>query len=527
MKRLNIILYVCNWGPHTAFQQLQDARADIPDEIKMIRIPCTGRISKSLLFKPFEMGADGVVLMGCTAGSCRYGSGTITARENARDTREILNLLGMDPGRLVRKSFLPDEHDQMLDFLKDFTRTIRSLGKSPIQPDKERTGTIDPAFDPLKIAARYAVTVCQDCGKCTAACPLSLSGKAFSPRTMAGRVLAGEADSPEVKAAVFGCLTCGTCYDRCPSAVDFPSFIKEMRYYYQATDQGISENHGGFFQSMMRAMTAENLEPSRYRDLPEDVNTDKKGKVLFFGGCAPYFDIFFRKFHQAHTNAIVEDSLRILNFFDIDPVLLEDERCCGHDLLWSGQRDGFLKLARLNAEAINKTGADTVLTACPECYMALNHEYPRHGIDIKPEIVHLHAFIQKEIEKGSVGFKKSDHHITFQDACRQSRMDGRPDQPRKLIDRLCVSGFSEMSDCGSASVCCGNSAWMGCDAYSKAMQVKRLTQAKQTGSDLLVTACPKCQIHLRCAMEDPFRADDIKMEITDLTGLIAKTIYWE
>ncbi|MCP3953596.1 MAG: (Fe-S)-binding protein, partial [Desulfobacterales bacterium] len=135
--------------------------------------------------------------------------------------------------------------------------------------------------------------------------------------------------------------------------------------------------------------------------------------------------------------------------------------------------------------------------------------------------------IQKEIEKGSVGFKKSDHHITFQDACRQSRMDGRPDQPRKLIDRLCVSGFSEMSDCGSASVCCGNSAWMGCDAYSKAMQVKRLTQAKQTGSDLLVTACPKCQIHLRCAMEDPFRADDIKMEITDLTGLIAKTIYWE
>ncbi|MCP3955496.1 MAG: hydrogenase iron-sulfur subunit, partial [Desulfobacterales bacterium] len=61
MKRLNIILYVCNWGPHTAFQQLQDARADIPDEIKMIRIPCTGRISKSLLFKPFEMGADGVV----------------------------------------------------------------------------------------------------------------------------------------------------------------------------------------------------------------------------------------------------------------------------------------------------------------------------------------------------------------------------------------------------------------------------------------------------------------------------------
>ena len=60
-----------------------------------------------------------------------------------------------------------------------------------------------------------------------------------------------------------------------------------------------------------------------------------------------------------------------------------------------------------------------------------------------------------------------------------------------------------MRDHGMAAICCGNCAWTGCDSYSKALQVKRLQQAKETGSDLLVTACPKCQIHLRCAMEDP------------------------
>jgi heterodisulfide reductase subunit B len=59
------------------------------------------------------------------------------------------------------------------------------------------------------------------------------------------------------------------------------------------------------------------------------------------------------------------------------------------------------------------------------------------------------------------------------------------------------------------------------------LQVKRLQQAREAGSDLLVTACPKCQIHLRCAMEDPLRGEDLAMEMMDLTGVLAKTIKWE
>ncbi|NQU13066.1 MAG: hydrogenase iron-sulfur subunit, partial [Desulfobacteraceae bacterium] len=70
----SIILFLCNWGPHAAFQDLQDSATQIPSEIKMVRIPCSGRISKALLFKPFEMGADGVTLVGCKTGTCRYGT---------------------------------------------------------------------------------------------------------------------------------------------------------------------------------------------------------------------------------------------------------------------------------------------------------------------------------------------------------------------------------------------------------------------------------------------------------------------
>jgi heterodisulfide reductase subunit D len=143
------------------------------------------------------------------------------------------------------------------------------------------------------------------------------------------------------------------------------------------------------------------------------------------------------------------------------------------------------------------------------------------------KVTHLYELLEKEIEKGAVGFNKLDRSITFQDPCRLSRFGDGAEMPRRLINRLDPLSFNEMQDSGTSSICCGNSAWTGCDSFSKALQVKRLGQAHATESDLLVTACPKCMIHLRCAMEDPFRGEDLEMEMMDLTSVLADTIRWE
>ena len=97
MNDFKIILYLCNWAPHTAYQTLQDNGYQIPPEIKMVRISCTGRITKALLLKAFEMGADGVALVGCSPGACRYGTGTVNAMNNTGDTQNILELMGSAP----------------------------------------------------------------------------------------------------------------------------------------------------------------------------------------------------------------------------------------------------------------------------------------------------------------------------------------------------------------------------------------------------------------------------------------------
>ena len=108
-----------------------------------------------------------------------------------------------------------------------------------------------------------------------------------------------------------------------------------------------------------------------------------------------------------------------------------------------------------------------------------------------------------------------------------SRFEGKSELPRMLLKKMAPDHFQEMHDNGKSSVCCGNSCWIGCDSYSKSLQVKRLEQAASTGSEKLLTSCPKCQVHLKCAMEDPFLDEKLKFEIMDLVSLMARTICWE
>jgi len=527
MKEFNIILFMCNWGPHAAYQTLQDTAARIPDEIKMVRIPCVGRISKALLLRCFEMGTHGVALVGCRPGSCRYGTGSSNAQAHVEDTRGILELLGLGKDRLRLATFLPDEPERLLSFLQDFSTEIREMGPSLVVPSEESILETEGEDRVKDIVSAHDVYACQDCGKCSSACPLTLAGKPFSPRGIVGEVIAGHIDAPAVQKDIWSCLTCGLCYDRCPSAVDFTGFIRDLRHYLATSVSNNYTAHGGFFQSLMRTMTSEDLQIRHWEWLPKDIQTDPDSKVLFFGGCAPYFDIFFRTHLGVKTRDILADSLRLLNFFDIHPALLMDERCCGHDLLWSGDRDNFAKLAQLNVRALQDGGIEEVITACPECYHTLAKDYSQQGVDPWFKVTHIFDLIEKEIDKGAVSFKELDRKLTFQDPCRLSRFENRPDLPRKLFRRLNPASFNEMPDHGASAICCGNSAWVGCDAFSKALQVKRLRQAHATGSDLLVTACPKCQIHLRCAMEDPFLGEELQMEMMDLATVLAKTIEWE
>jgi heterodisulfide reductase subunit D len=377
-----------------------------------------------------------------------------------------------------------------------------------------------------RIIREKSLYQCLECGKCTAVCPRRLTGKEYSPRLLAHKAIVEREDEAFIENAVWECLTCEICSERCPSGVEFSGFILEMRELLAET-KGLKgyRSHDGAIHSWMRMMTTPELTQNRLDWVTDDIQVASEGEVAFFAGCAPYFDVFFAGI-GVDTLAIARDSIRILNFLDIKPVLLPNERCCGHDLLWTGDRKNFERLSRLNYETFKEAGIREVVVSCPECYQVLSEHMPKAvpGFDLKVTL--LMDLIQQQLHKGGVAFQPLKRRTTFQDPCRLSRMLNRQAIPRELLSQIPEMRFTEMEHSGRSAICCGNSGFINCDAHSKQIQVQRLQEAKKTGADLLITACPKCMIHLTCAIRDRLKQGQVKLEIRDIISVIADQIKW-
>lgn len=376
-----------------------------------------------------------------------------------------------------------------------------------------------------KIIKDNSLYMCLECGKCSASCPRMQAGKEYSPRLLAEKLISEPEDESYIETAVWECLTCGQCEERCPSGVSINNMVLELRGVL-AGDAGPSKGchaHDGAIHSWMRMMTAPHLKQDRLGWVEPSLKVTEKGPVAFFAGCAPYFDVFFENL-EVDTLSVARDSIKLLNFMNIEPVLLENERCCGHDLLWTGDEENFIKLCELNYEQFKKAGVEEIVVSCPECYHVLGGRMPEviKGFDIKVTL--LMELLTDEINKGGVSFSPLKKKISFQDPCRLGRMAGKYDPPRDLLNKIPGLKLIEMENHGKGAVCCGNNAFVNCDAYSKKIQVGRLKEMRETGADFLVTSCPKCMIHLTCAMADPVKRGSLKKEIRDLTSVMIEQI---
>jgi len=377
-----------------------------------------------------------------------------------------------------------------------------------------------------RILKKHNLYQCLECGKCSASCPRMLTGKEYSPRLLAQKLIEERDDEAFIESSVWECLTCGLCSERCPSAIQFTNFILEMRTIL-AAEKGMKgcRAHDGAIHSWIRMMTSPDIKQNRLEWLTPELKTTSSGPVAYFVGCAAYFDVFFAGI-EVDTLSIARDSIRLLNFLDIEPALLENERCCGHDLLWTGDRENFETLCRQNYEEFKKAGISEIVVSCPECYQVLGHYMPEVVPEFDIKVTLLLTKLETEIKKGGIGFKPQPDKVTYQDPCRLGRMAGVYDTPRNLIEQVPELSLKEMESYGRSALCCGNSAFINCDHYSKLVQVERLKQARATKARTLLTACPKCMIHLTCAMRDPFRKGPLALEIKDIVSVLADSIEW-
>jgi heterodisulfide reductase subunit D len=354
---------------------------------------------------------------------------------------------------------------------------------------------------------------CLDCGVCTGSCPVARIFPEFSPRQIIERSLY---DLEELSDhTIWNCLTCAQCSVRCPADINFPEFIRLMRD--QAHSMGFDgiPAHNGMLQTIMSIQTKDVQQNRMY--WIEDGKTRETGDVFYFVGCRPYFDVIFRDIDAGSITG-AQNVLKILNACGVEPVVSNNERCCGHDALWNGNEEKFKQLARLNLNLISSSGAKQVIFSCPEGYHTFKNFYPKYfgELDFKP--VHILDFLADKLSEGVIQLEGSGEEVvTFHDPCRLGRLAGIYDAPRKILETIPGIELKEMPRSRENGICCGTSGWMNCSSCSKEIQLQRLKEAGDTGAGTLITACPKCQIHFRCTKA----AFDLDIEITDLYDLIA------
>jgi len=357
---------------------------------------------------------------------------------------------------------------------------------------------------------------CLDCGVCTGSCPVARVFPEFSPRQIIERSLYGLEELSDT--TLWDCLTCAQCSVRCPAEINFPEFIRQMRGEARSVGFEGVPAHNGILQTIMDLQTKPVKQNRTF--WTQDGKTKDTGDIFYFVGCRPFFNVIFQNIDAGSIQG-ARHILEILNRCGVEPVVSNDERCCGHDALWNGNLETFERLGRLNLETIRASGAKQVVFSCPEGYHTFKDIYPKYFGELGFEPVHILNFLAGKLEAGAIEFQSSEKKIvTYHDPCRLGRLAGIFDAPRQLIHAMPGLEFKEMSRSRENGVCCGTSGWMNCSSCSKEIQMQRLTEAMETGANTLVTACPKCQIHFRCAKS----AYQLDIEITDLYDLVVEQL---
>lgn len=365
---------------------------------------------------------------------------------------------------------------------------------------------------------------CLECGKCSALCPISRYNPNYSPRVMLENALLGFEDDLIYNRELFSCLACYACRLKCPSDVNYPLFMQKTRALASNANQHGDCAHSGILQSLMRLMSKSSINQRRLEWVSDGYRTSDQSDVLFWVGCAPYFEPIFEDIGVKALD-IAKAGLQILNFLGIEPRLLPNEKCCGHDMLWTGDIETFKRLAEQNAAAIREAGVKKIIFTCPEGYRTFKEDYPKY-VNIDCELQHITELVVEAIEKDGLNFTEVKKKVTYHDPCRLGRHLGIYEPPRKLLQAIPGIELVEMEHSREESLCCGTSAFTNCNSYSKQIRVERLLEAKATGAETLITSCPKCQLHFRCAMvnKGEEKGPDIEIEVVDIVNLVASAL---
>ncbi len=128
-----IIVFACHYCAYAAADLAGSMRLEYPSNIRMIKLPCTGKLEVIHLLKAIEAGADGVYAAGCLEGECHYLKGNLWARKRINHVKDLLAELGIEPERVEMYNMSSAQGARFAEVATEFTERIKQLGPNPVK----------------------------------------------------------------------------------------------------------------------------------------------------------------------------------------------------------------------------------------------------------------------------------------------------------------------------------------------------------------------------------------------------------
>jgi Fe-S oxidoreductase/nitrate reductase gamma subunit len=416
---------------------------------------------------------------------------------------------------------------------KEALSPFQELGEGSLNADDQ---PLDFGEAPVTVGDVAFFDACMRCGRCVDACPSSGAGEPFAPREFVQATLhalwqenspVGDIrfltkDLPMNGNVAWYCTTCAACLEVCPVYGATFEAVTRMRTKLVLEGKGVPDLMN---QTLERLFNYENpwVASKRERagwtkglDIPTLTKTGKEVEFCYFVGCTTSFD--------ARAQVIARSFASILNRAGVSfGILAEKEPCCG-DIARVVGESGLFQEEMQNCSALfDDHGVMEVVTSSPHCFHTFLNEYSERRFGVR----HYTSIVRELIANESLKFEKLvKATVTYHDPCYLGRHNGIFEEPREVIRSIPGIKFIEMKNHGHNSLCCGGGGgrmWQGPELRGEArMGEIRIREARETGAEILITACPLCLIMLEDALKT--LGLDGQLRVMDLNELVLNSL---
>lgn len=333
--------------------------------------------------------------------------------------------------------------------------------------------------------------------------------------------LAGEVMDEDV---FWSCTTCRACMEVCPVGVEHVDLIVETRRNLLLI-QGSAPSEA---QPILRAIESQGTplgDAASRQDWTSGLEIPfiSKGDsvdILYWVGCISAYDTRKQK--------IAKSMVKILNAAGVSWGMLGNlERCTGDPARRLGDENTFQLSAKANIATFQSIRFKKIVTHCPHCFNTIRNEYPDFGqiSDSPVEVLHHAQYIQSLLSANKLDvINKNDAHITFHDPCYLGRYNDVYEEPRDTLVQIGKGKITEMSANKKKSMCCGAGGghyWFDMKVGER-VNTQRVTQAAETGADVIATACPFCMQMLEDGIKLTNKEEAI--QVRDIAELVAESL---